>query len=623
MIRYKKWKYLSSSIKENKSNPKQIHKIIKSSTGAEKPNPLPTGFKNDKELAQVFADFFVNKIETIQNNLQHYPIYQPTQRDISQKLSNFEMLNQQEVFKLVMKMQTKSCEADVLPTRIIKDNILDFLPTLTDIVNLSLQEGTFIPEWRKAIIRPLIKKINGTLELKNYRPVSNLQFISKLVECAMLQQLNSHCEKYHLNPSYQSAYRANHSCETAVLKLTDDILWTMENKNIKIMVCLDNSAAFDTVNHQVLLSVMRDYYGVDGTVLTWLKSYLQDRQMCVNIRQEYSEPKTFNYSVPQGSCSGAQIFSWYSSTLENHLEKHIDLNAHADDHTINKDFDPDQPIQEKETLVTLSTSIHTIGDWMNENRLKLNKDKTEIIYFGSKKQLAKCEHVNKSVQMDDELIQTSPCVRYVGTWFDNELNFYTHAIKKSKAAMLNLLLIKNIRNFIDFDTCQILISCLVMSHLDYCNAVLIGCSDKCINILQRVQNIAAKILTKSSKFASNTELFKKLHWLPIRKRCEFKCMCLIWKCLNQQGPEYLTNKITLIKDQKYSLRSAQQVLLLDVPRVSKSNFAWRSFSVFGPRQWNQLPNSVKASDSYESFKKSLKTHYFNILYNNDNVYLYY
>ena len=162
-----------------------------------------------------------------------------------------------------------------------------------------------------------------------------------------------------------------------------------------------------------------------------------------------------------------------------------------------------------------------------------------------------------------------------------------------------------------------------MSHLDYNNAVLYGCQKRCIQLMQRVQNIAAKVILKKSKYHSNTDLFKKLHWLPISSRIEFRILCHVWKCLNNQAPKYLIFMLKVKSSEHRSLRSAQKHLLLEIPWVKRETFAWRSFSVAGPRLWNNLPNHLRLCTTLSDFKTKLKTYIFSNLYCQDNEFVFY
>ena len=140
----------------------------------------------------------------------------------------------------------------------------------------------------------------SNLELipKNYRPVSNLPFLSKVFEQCVLARFNKHCDNYSLLPDYQSAYRPNHSCKTSLLKIINDMLWAMERKNVTAMVVMDLSAAFDTVDHNILLSILENKFGIKDVALRWFESYLRPRSCKVSISPAYSAEKQLPFSMP-------------------------------------------------------------------------------------------------------------------------------------------------------------------------------------------------------------------------------------------------------------------------------------------------------------------------------------
>ena len=222
------------------------------------------------------------------------------------------------------------------------------------IINKSLQTGTFPQSWKKALVKPLIKSLkNGTAD-KNYRPVSNLKFFSKLIESAALQQIVHHCEKYNLLPWGQSAYRKGYSCKTMLIKLADNILNGMENREISAVIACDLSATFDTVNFEVLLTTFKNYYAISGLVLDWIQSYLTDRSCSVIINDKESDPKPLTLSVPQGSCSGAYFFIMYASTLFEVVQD-VQLFGLADDHILNDTFQASNRISEMNTVINWKT----------------------------------------------------------------------------------------------------------------------------------------------------------------------------------------------------------------------------------------------------------------------------
>ena len=205
------------------------------------------------------------------------------------------------------------------------------LPLITKIVNMSLGDGIFCREWKTTVVRPLLKKFGLELIFPNYRPVSNLTFISKVIEQCMLLQVSQHCEEYQLQLDYQLAYRQHYPCETVILKISNDILWGMETQSITSLVVLDLSAAFDTVDHEILLSIPSNKYGIKSKVLKWFDQYLRPRSFKVTINGAYSKERDLEVSVPQGSCAGANIFNLYCLPLQDVVPDDLQLSGFADD----------------------------------------------------------------------------------------------------------------------------------------------------------------------------------------------------------------------------------------------------------------------------------------------------
>ena len=205
--------------------------------------------------------------------------------------SCFTLLSEDDVRKLIQSMPSKSCSSDPMPTSIVKELLDTLITPLTNLVNTSLQEGIFAPTWKVAVIRPLVKKLGLELVLKNYRPVSNLTFVSKLVEKAFLTQLKLYLSMNELEAAHQSAYRENHSCETALVYLVDKILWNMEAQRVSTVLAIDLSAAFDTVDHTTLLEVMCHRYGIQGSALHWIDNYLRPRWCRVELDKASSDLK--------------------------------------------------------------------------------------------------------------------------------------------------------------------------------------------------------------------------------------------------------------------------------------------------------------------------------------------
>ena len=524
-------------------------------------------------------------------------------------------MTKKQVGIVIASLQSKSCELDAIPTTILKKMLPDVIPLITKIVNISLTEGCFCKDWKTAVVRPLLKCLGLQLILSNYRPVSNLTFVSKIVECCMLLQLSQHCNDYDLQPDYQSAYREHYSFETVVLKVSsNDILWAMEKQAVTSLVALDLSAAFDTVDHDILLSVLRNKYGIDGKDLKWFNEYLRPHSFKVAINGIYSKERNLEVSVPQGSCAGANIFNLYCSPLQDVVPKDLQLSGFADDHSVRRSFKACNRQEESDTNTSLENCLLNIKRWMDEARLKMNPAKTEFIYFGNTKQIQKC--TISSINVAGDLILRSDTIKYLGVWLDSELNFKMHVTKKCKAAMLNFIRIRSIRHLLSQDTTASLLLSLCISHLDYCNSILYGLPNNTIRKMHHIQNMCARLVLRRTKWDSASACLASLHWLPIKQRIIFKLCMLTYKFLHNEGPLYLQELLQHRKTHR-NLRSSDDQHFLLIPRTKLKTYADRSFKVAAPMEWNKLPHHIRSSPSLTKFKNLLKTHLYNVAFNSN------
>ena len=598
---------LSDKVRECGNDTRKLYALVNALTGApNNVNPLPD-CNNYEQLAEEFASHFMNKINNIRDSFDVFPKYNPPFRHIP-KLTQFNRVTVGEVEEMVNNMQAKACDSDPVPAKVFKEIAPLIVDEIAEIVNISLTEGDFATSWKVATIKLLLKKPSLEPLLKNYRPVSNLTFMSKLLERCMLKQFNRHTEQYQLMPSYQSAYRQNHSCETSLVKLTNDILWSMEEQCITAVLALDLSAAFDTVDHDILLQVLRNQYGIDGKALKWYDSYLRPRSCMVQVKGETSAQQPLEFSVPQGSCGGPVLYSAYASTLGLVVSPPLKINGFADDHSINISFKAKDHDLEENCIIRLENCAVAINDWMNQNRLKMNLDKTDFILFGSPKLLPSCSTDNINVCGD----QVSRCdrIKLLGIWLDSNLNFKHQITIKCRTAILNIQKLKYIINVLNPDAARLIVHGMVMSHLDYSNALYFGLPENSIKKLQRVQNMAAKVILGKRRSDSSRDCLKALHWLPVWERIEYKILTLVFKCIVGEAPTYLIEMIQERDMHREGLQSNGDFKSLTVPQTRRQTFVARSFSVAGPTLWNSLPNTIKQSNTVEGFKVKLKTFLF-------------
>ena len=595
-------------------NSKKLFGVIKSLLN--QPDKSHPPISNNSDIANEIMRYFSSKVIKIREDLDAVDCdYRPSDYlDESYCLNpftKFKCLTEIEVSKLVTSCSSASCSLDPMPTKIIKLCHDSILPGLTNLINTSLTSGTFAKSWKNALISPLLKKVTAPPSVDNLRPISNLQFVSKLVEKAAMQQLIAHCHQNCPLPSHQSAYRQNYSTETALLKIHSDIMQALDQGNIALMILLDMSAAFDTVDHAVLLEILNTKYGVSGSALNWFSSYLSDRTQSVSLHGIHSDPICVDYGVPQGSCLGPLCFSIYTSSLFSIIQKHLtSCYSYADDTQLIHVFKPNGTESESAAISQLESCIHDIRIWMIAHKLKMNDAKTEFVIIGSNPNLSKV-NIN-SIQIGDTHVASSKMARNLGVMFDSRMSMEDHVKKVCKTGNYYLYNLRKVRKHMSSSAMQKLVTAFIHTHLDYCNSLLYGIPNYLLNRLQRLQNNAAKLVFGTFE-VSSTYALNHLHWLPVAYRIQFKILLFVFKCLQNRAPPYLSDHIIPVNNNRYSLRSNNS-FLLTVPITKRKSFGNRSFYHAGPILWNKLPFHLRSLTNINSFKSGLKTHLFRVAY---------
>jgi hypothetical protein len=241
-------------------------------------------------------------------------------------LSGMRMVTAAEITKIVSRSPSIHCSLDPAPTWLIKRALPLLADTIASMCNASMSAGVFPDALKHAIIQPRLKKPTlDPTELSSYRSISNLSFISKTVERVVAARFSEHVEAEHLLPSHQSAYRAHYSTETAITAVHDELVRNIDSGKVSVLVLLDLSAAFDTVDHNTLLEVLGRRFGVKGIVLDWfVNSYLADRTQSFQLDAQRSGPYQVRCSVPQGSVLGPMEFIAYTEDLVDlYIDRHF------------------------------------------------------------------------------------------------------------------------------------------------------------------------------------------------------------------------------------------------------------------------------------------------------------
>ena len=562
------------------------------------------------------ADFFEEKIRLIHDGLAKLkddsipldpdPMFAPHK----QCLTDFSPVTEEDVEKVIKQAAPKSCCLDPAPTQLIKECLDVLVPVITRIINQSFENGYVPKSLKLAAVTPLLKKVDLIAEiLKNFRPISNLPFLSKVLEKCAAKQMIQHKEENNLREKLQSAYREHHCTETALLKINHDLLMALDRKECVMMAMLDLSAAFDTVNHETLLNRLFTRYGIRGMAHNWLKSYLTDRRQFVTIAGERSQEHKKDCDVPQGSILGPNLYEDYTGPPVGDIFRKHNLLFHiyADD---KQAYLPFHIHEEKAAMKKLIDCLMEVRQWMTSNSLKFNDSKTEFIMFGPKKDTEQL--CSTSLTLGDTDVPISTCVKSIGAHLDSELKMDTQISAVCRAAWFYLHQISKIRRYLNDDQLKTVIQAHVISRIDQNNSLLIGLPIKDITRIQRVQNASARLIGGIRKHDHITPVMKSLHWLPVEQRILFKTLVLTFKSLNGKGPAYLQELLQPYRPTR-SLRSEAANLLI-VPKTRYVKTQKRAFGIRAPLEWNKLPDELKHKSSVESFKRALKTHLFRIAY---------
>jgi hypothetical protein len=555
--------------------------------------------------ADELASFFANKTETIRNSTVDAPMPVITQRQCT-PLQSFDPVTAEEVIKVLSKSPTKHCSLDPIPTWLLKKVSHQLAPLLCTMCNVSLQSGFLPIEHKTAIVFPRLKKTTlDPDDTSSYRPISNLSFVSKFVERIVSSRLTKHCDQHSLLPVNQSAYRHHHSTETAVMKVHNDLVRAADNGQVTALVLLDLSAAFDTVDHDLLLSVLDERFALRNTAHDWFRDYLTHRTQFVKTVGGDSSTAELSCGVPQGSVLGPALFCMYTEDVTNVCDEHaVQHHLYADDKQL---YASVQPKDARLGLQRLSDCARHITSWCSSRRLQLNASKTELIWFGTPGNLKKLSVTDSNLYLGGSLIRPSTTVRDLGVLLDSQLSMRQHISKVISVCYFHLRRLKKVIRYAGSDLARQLVSAFVLSKLDYCNCVLGGLPSTSIKALQLVQNAAARTILKLNYRSPITPALRELHWLPIEYRIQFKLCVMMHLSHTGRSPQYISEMLQPVAttSTRSGLRSASTACY-KLPRLHLK-LGERAFSYSGPKLWNALPHDLHDIIDTNAFKTRLKT----------------
>lgn len=572
-----------------------------------------TSYTDDESarLATDFSAFFSDKLartrQAISVGLQATRGFMfPRTSYSGPTLDEFLFVTVDEARKAIISTAVKSSPLDILPSRLLRDCADVFAPIMGHMANLSFTQGTFPEAFKMAQVLPLLKKPGMDKdELANYRPISNLPTVSKVLERLALNRLRPQMLESPLYNELQSAYRKCHSTETALLHMLNGVYSAVDSKHAALLVALDISAAFDTIRHSLLLTRLETDYGVHSTVLSWLHSYLTGRQQFVKLGRHSSTTSPCIAGVPQGSVLGPLLFTAYVAPIGRVIKSfNIGYHQFVDDTQL---FIAVDTSDTSASLCRMTDCSNAVQRWFLENDLLLNGNKSETVMIGTTAQLKSVDAAATTVSIAGASLPVSRELKSLGVILDDHLRFDRHASAVAKACAYHTRALRHVRHLLTTELATTIACSIVATRLDYCNSLLYGAPEATLDKLQRAQNNLARVVTCSARRSSAKPLLESLHWLPVRQRCIYKLATLTYKVQSTTTPAYL-NSFLIPRVPACSLRSGSAPRLV-VPRT-RTIIGSRAFSVAAPTVWNSLPDNVVNADTLTVFKKQLKSHLF-------------
>ena len=365
---------------------------------------------------------------------------------------------------------------------------------------------------------------------------------------------------------------------------------------------------------QLILLKDCEALGIHGNVLKWIKSYLEQRKFRVEIGNSISAEAEMKTGITQGTKLAPVMFSIYTAELY-YMLSNMGFSCHfyADDSQIFINVEDQDQVQRD-----FSEMMTAVATWMSSRKLKLNANKTECILFDSNSRNVSINPIN-NINMGTTTLTFSDSVRNLGVFFEKRLNMEKQIQNAKSKAIGNLINISHISKYIDRNSRIKLVHGLVLSNIDYCNAMYINLPNYQLRELQTVINSAARVIAGLPRFSREriTPICMNLHFLPIKARIIFKICLIVYKVLKYGQPSYLADFLQYRRPAR-ALRNTDEDELLE-PVIARNAYSNRSFMYSAPRLYNGLPREVRGAESVTVFKTKLKTFLYRQAYNTENM----
>ena len=614
-INRKKKEYFEFKLTESIGKPKDLWKTIKGlgleSKSVSTPNVClkenNSYIFDPKQVANIFKNFFSNLAKNLVSKLPPPPnkfgktFFSSYYENLNIQ-SEFELqkLEEDTVLENLEKLKPKATGVDNISSRFLKDgaNVLS-LP-ITQLCNLSISTSSFPKLCKVAKLKPLYKK-GSKNDPQNYRPISILPVVSKIIERVVHDQTNKFLADNNIMYKFQSGFRGNHSTNDCLSYLNDKILKGFDEGLLTGMILIDLQKAFDTIDHEVLFNKLVSLRFTDKTIL-WFKSYLVGRTFKVNIDKTLSDPGDQACGVPQGSILGPLLFLLYVNDMPQSVK--CELFLYADDSCLVFQHRNEKVIEEQ-----LNKDFANLCEWFVDNKLSIHfgDDKTKSILFASKMKVKKVAKLD--ITYNNVKIKQHSKVTYLGCILDETLNGESMALYVINKINAKIKFLYRKNRFLSPALRRLLCNAIIQPHFDYACATWYPSLNKVLKQkLQTAQNKCIRfcLLLNNRKHIGFDE-FEKINWLNVNDRFHQSLAVSTFKFFNNKSPSYMSDIFVPSDNGRASTRNSFQKLSQPFRKTTQGQNA---ISYIGPSAWNKLPEQAKQCKTINSFKHAVKKQYF-------------
>ena len=570
-------------------------------------------------LAGTMNRFFMDKITLLRSSIPDTdtdPLFKlrDSMKDRDCSLT-FKAVHPRDIKKIISKLKnSKSTGVDDIDTRTIKLIASDILPALTHIVNLSIAQSVFPSLWKLAKVIPLLKK-GDALTPKNYRPVALLPIFSKVLERVLFNQLVEYLDTHGLLHPNHHGCRHDHSTATALIQMYDQWAEEVDKGNLVGVMMIDLSAAFDMVDHPLLLQKLQ-LLGLEHDAVAWVQSYLSGRSQSVIVDGCMSPPLDIECGVPQGSILGPLLYIIFTNDIPDLVHHHSvsykdqqnlcqecgSTVCYVDDGTYS--FGCSDPV---ELSTTLTAQYNKISKYMVANKLVINDDKTHLVVMAKQGQAGARELV--TLHAGAHSIQPVRTAKLLGCHIAEDLKWKEHLMTNNESVIRQLTSRVNglclLSPRANFKTRLMVANGIVISQLCYLIQLWGGCEGYLLNSLQVIMNRAARCVTRLNSFTSTRKLLSACNWLSVRQLVFYQTVIMMHKTMKTGLPKHMKNKLS--SNFPYQTRQATNGNIRYGQFLNtKTSLVQSSFANRGLKDYNMVPANIRASKTINTFKTKLK-----------------